>query len=127
MTGLVVFDVDGTVSDGQVNREGGKGQARPGIYEMFEVLHALGYQIRLWSACGSGHAAHVQRTLLLPFIDGCHDKPASWDDTAAYCHAVMGRVPDLIVDDLVLPPILGSAVLKVRHAFEVMHPEAVVR
>jgi hypothetical protein len=115
VTGLVVFDVDGTVSDGQINREGGTGNARPGIYE-----------IRLWSACGAGHARHVQRELQLPFVDGCHDKPQTWTDTARYCYGVMGRVPDLIVDDLVLPPILGSAVLKVRHAFEIMHPEAMV-
>jgi hypothetical protein len=120
MTGLVVFDVDGTVTDGV-------GEARPGIYELLEVLHALDYQVRLWSARGQRHARVVQAELLLPFIDGFHDKPASWAGTAAYCHEVMGRVPDLIVDDMALPPIVGSAVLKMRHAFEVLHPEVVVR
>lgn len=120
MKGLVVFDVDGTVTDGI-------GQARPGIYELFEVLHALGYQIRLWSAGGRAHARQVQQELRLPYVDGLHDKPRKWAETAEYCHQVMGAVPDLVVDDTEVGPLLGVGTLKVRHAFEMLHPEVVFR
>lgn len=116
-TKRVLFDVDGTVSDGQVNREGGEGEARPGIQDILDILHALGFNIDLWSSCGADHAAYVGQYLQLDHIDGCYGKDAyPWPASAVAL--VVDDDPALIT---VIAP-TGVPTLKVRHAYEILHP-----
>lgn len=126
MNPVIVFDVDGTISDGQINREGGQGDGRPGIHDLFRVLSTLGYEIHLWSSCGGDHARHVAQVLDLP-VAGTHDKPPFFGIYARksqdYCRTIFGgRLPVLVVDDCSELLVTDVAQLQVQHAYELLHP-----
>lgn len=122
---LVLFDVDGTVSDGLVGRgDDGLGKARPGIYDLFEVLHALGFEIGLWTSVSESHARDVATALALPHVTRFYQKgyyPGPWSDVV------------LVVDDSEtflrgLPTFPNHVIQTVhfQHAFEILHPSAVL-
>lgn len=51
--GIILMDVDGTVSCG---RSAPRCRARPGMGVTIELLDALGYELAMWSAGGAQHA-----------------------------------------------------------------------
>ncbi len=92
---LVLFDVDHTIGCGY---SAPCCPARPGTGLMLAVLHALGYEIRVWSGGGAEHAQAWVDHAGLSVVSGCHDKP-DYPMTPESVVAMFGRLPILTVDD----------------------------
>ena len=92
MSGIVLFDVDGTL----LRRDG---SIRPGAALVIRTLMALDYSVHFWSGQGEHHARMVANSigLGLPHIP-CHTKPPypMAEHTAL---RIIGERPVLQIDD----------------------------
>jgi predicted HAD superfamily phosphohydrolase YqeG len=92
MSKSVVFDIDGTLI------HHGSGKPRLQIVALLRHYQDLGYSVQAWSGGGK---EHVEKTLHRLGIKGipAHAKPRIWPYKPDAVRRILGRMPDIQVDD----------------------------
>jgi NLI interacting factor-like phosphatase len=93
---IVLFDVDGTLSDGRIWR---KATARPGVRDLLDTLAMLGFQLVVWSSGGEEYARRVAEALGLHGAVWRYAAKPSYPMNEEAALAAIGRRPALQVDD----------------------------
>lgn len=93
---IVLFDVDGVLSDGRIWR---RATARPGVQTTLDTLACLGFQLIAWSSGGAEYAQRVCEALVLHGSIWRYASKPAYPMTEEAALAVIGSRPVLQIDD----------------------------